>query len=295
MEGDDLAADGPAVHESAFQWGSSTDAGQDIAVLAEQVRAMRQEWLEPIEAIGVAMPATVDGSGRVVAWPGRPSWVGLDLGAALRALFPGARVAWADDGDLAALAEANEAGCADLVYLGVGTGIGGGIVLDGRPCPGLTRGSCEIGHVVVDRSGPRCDCGRHGCLQAVASGPATLRRAAELRGGTVTFAALREAFLAGKSWAVAAVSESCAALAVAVTGLSELLHPSLALIGGGFAAALPGFVPMISKHATDLGRPAHPPTPIREAALGGLSSLHGAVALARIRSGLAPQRRPQPA
>ncbi|WP_049568120.1 hypothetical protein [Streptomyces sp. SBT349] len=68
---------------------------------------------------------------QVTSWPSRPSWTGLALGPALRALVPGAAVAWADDGDVAALAEAAAADCADLLYVGVGTCIGGGLVLGG--------------------------------------------------------------------------------------------------------------------------------------------------------------------
>jgi kanosamine 6-kinase len=171
--------------------------------------------------------------------------------------------------------------CADLVYIGVGTGIGGGVVLGGRSCPGLLRGSCEFGHMVVDRGGARCDCGRRGCVQAVASGPATLRRAGRLCGRSVSFAELKDALRAGRPWAVSAVTESCAALAAAAVSVSELLHPSLVLIGGGFGAGLPGFVSTLSRHMLELARPAHPSVPVRAAALGGLSSLSGAVRLAR--------------
>lgn len=227
------------------------------------------------------MPATMDAAERVVAWPGRPSWAGVDLGAELRALFPGARTGCADDGDLAAIAEAHAAGAAHLVYLGVGTGIGGGIVLDGRPCPGPARGSCEVGHLIVDRTGPQCDCGRTGCVQAVASGPATLRRATRLRGADVQFAELRDGLAAGEPWAVSAVAASCDALAAAVVGLSELVCPDLVLIGGGFAGGMPGFVDRIAERSAELSRPGRPPVPVRAAVLGGLSSLHGAVLLAR--------------
>ncbi|RKN07374.1 ROK family protein [Streptomyces radicis] len=268
--------------EDVFRWPETGDADRDLAALAERVRALRDRWDAPVASVGVAMPGTVDPAGRVVTWPGRPSWTGLDFGASLRALFPAARVAWADDGDLAALAEAHATGCANLVYLGVGTGIGGGIVLGGRPCPGLGRGSSEIGHLIVDRAGPRCGCGRRGCLQAVAAGPATLRRAARLRGtgGEVPFAALREAFAARAPWAVAAVDESCAALGAAIVSLGELLAPDRALVGGGFADGLPGFVAAVADHARGLARPGHPPPPVGPAVLGGLSSLHGAVLLA---------------
>lgn len=269
--------------EASFTWSEAAAASQDLEDLADNVGALLERWGEPIAAVGVALPATLD-SGRVVTWPGRPSWAGLELGILLRDLFPDAEVSCADDGDIAAVAEAAHANCRDLVYLGVGTGIGGGIILDGRPCPGTARGSCEIGHLVIDRFGPQCDCGRRGCVQAMASGPATLRRANKLRGREITFAELREAWLARRPWAVSAVRESCAALAVAIVGLTELLHPSLVVIGGGFADGLPGFASSVSDHVLDLARPGHPPAPVQEAALGGRSSLYGAVHLARQRS-----------
>ncbi|MFK3982413.1 ROK family protein [Micromonospora sp. NPDC050397] len=272
---------GRAPYEVAFTWPVPSVVGRDLEALAGWVDAVRAEWPEPLAGVGVAMPATLDGAGRVVTWPSRAAWTGLDLGAELRSLFPDVRVSCADDGDLAAAAEAREAGCRDLLYIGIGTGVGGGLVLDGQIRPGLGRGSCELGHVIVDRFGPRCDCGRRGCLQAVASGPAILRRAAELRHQPVTFAELTEAMGRHRSWALTAVNDACAALSVAIVSLTELVRPTLVLIGGGVAAALPSLVPTVSTLAAGLARPGQPVPPVRPAALGGLSSLHGALLLAR--------------
>lgn len=260
--------------EVSFRWGRTASPAEDIAMLGRQVRETCDALLA---RVGVAMPATLDPAGRVTAWPGCPSWTGLDVGATFRVLFGDVEVRCADDGDLAALAEADTAGCADVVYLGVGTGIGGGIVLDGRLIPGVGKGSCEIGHLVIDREGPRCDCGRRGCLQAAASGPATLRRASAARGVAVGYDELRDGWLAEEDWAVAAVGETCAALAVAVSGLAELVRPAKAIVGGGFADGLPGFVPAVGAHLGSLARPGHPPVPVQAAALGGLSSLRGAM------------------
>lgn len=268
-------------YDTVFHWPTPGRLSRDLDVLAESVETLRRRWPEAVQAVGVALPATMDSVGRVITWPSRSTWAGLDLAAWLGRLFSAAVVRWADDGDLAALAEAHTADCEDLVYIGVGTGTGGGIVLGGRVCPGSARGSCEIGHMIIDRSGPPCDCGRQGCLQAMTSGPATLRRAATLRGSEVTFSELRVALEQSCSWAVTAVRECWAALAVAVVSLDELVHPQQFLIGGGFAAGLPGFASGVSHHAQELRRPGQPALPVRGAALGGLSSLHGAVLLAR--------------
>jgi kanosamine 6-kinase len=269
------------VAESTFRWHASDTAQRDLDRLHSHVRALLADWPVELTGIGVAVPATCDAAGVVRTWPGRPSWVGLDLTAALRALFPATPVAHADDGDLAAVAEARAARCPDVLYLGVGTGVGGGVVLDDRPWPGPAHGSCEVGHVVVDRAGPTCDCGRRGCVQAAASGPATLRRAARLRGHDVTYPDLVDGTRAGEDWALAALKESAEALAAAVVGIGELAHPALAVLGGGFAAGLSDdLVPLVAREVEALTRPGVDPVPVRPAMLGGLSSLRAALLLA---------------
>lgn len=271
-----------SVDESVLPWAPRHSAARDLTQLTDHVSGLRTRLGTSFRAVGVAMPATVGPDERITAWPSRPEWTGTDLGLSLRTLFPEAAVAWADDGDLGALAEARASGCDDLLYLGVGTGIGGGLVLRGAPCPGPGRGSFEIGHMIVEMGGARCVCGRRGCLQALASGPATLRRAALLRGSAVTFEELRRALRDGEPWAVTAVERTSRALAAAVAGVQELVHPRLALIGGGFAAGVPGLVGLVSDHLAELARPGQPPLPVEPAALGGLSSLRGAVSLARL-------------
>lgn len=273
------------VCDSGFRWPRATDsrpadAAADLDLLVRHAREMYADAGEP-SGVGVAMPATLDASGVVTAWPNRPGWVGTDPGRALGTLFGTTQVACADDGDLAALAEARAADRADLLYLGVGTGVGGGIVLGGRLLPGPSRGSCEIGHLIVDRAGARCDCGRHGCVQSVASGPAVLRRAARARGAEVPFADLAQALADGVPWAADAVREGCAALATAAVGVSELLRPELVVIGGGFAAGLPDLTPMVAAEMARLARPGHSLPQVEPARLQGLSSLHGAVLLAK--------------
>ncbi|SHM83355.1 ROK family protein [Actinacidiphila paucisporea] len=272
---------GGRAEEVVLRWPGSGGVAADWAALTSNVRSLEGRWGGGFDAVGVAVPATLDPAGTVWAWPGRPAWTGFGLGAALRELFPGAAVRQADDGDLAALAEAVHAGYADVAYLGVGTGVGGGLVRAGRLFPGPERGSCEVGHMLVDRGGPPCDCGRRGCLQATASGPATLGRAAELRRSATDFAELRDALAAGADWAVRAVDDTCAALAAGVVTLAEIAHPDVALIGGGFAAGIPSFTARVDTHVRRLARAGFVPPPVVPATLGALSSLYGAVALAR--------------
>jgi kanosamine 6-kinase len=276
-------ANGEVAHQSSFTWAPEAGLDDDIDRLRSHLLCLRRPPLAEgrVTGVGVALPTTLDADGRVTAWPNRPTWVGLDVLALLAEFFPGAEIRCADDGDLAAVAEARHSGHADVLYVGVGTGIGGGLVLDGRAYPALGEGSCELGHVVIDRSGPRCTCGRRGCVQAEASGPAVLRRAMALRGRPVSFHELAEGVRDRLPWAVGAVDHGCAALAVAVIGVAELVQPELVIIGGGFAAGIPGFVDVLEAHLACLARPGQRLPRLRLAALGGESSLHGALLAAR--------------
>ncbi|TWP46940.1 ROK family protein [Lentzea tibetensis] len=273
---------GGVTHESSFRWPNTRDVSDDLSALADHLATARAEWPEPITRVGIAMPATIDDSGHVVTWPSRSHWTALNFGALMDQLFPGVLVRHGDDGELAALAEAASADCLDLAYLGVGTGIGGGLVIGGRLAACSATGACEVGHMIIDRYGEPCVCGRRGCLQAVASGPATLNRAARRRGGEVGMAELRAGLRREESWAVSAVDDSCAAIAVATVNLMELLHPAVVVIGGGFAAAVDDFVHRVVEHAAAWTRPGMGTIDIRPAACGGLSSLQGAVLLARL-------------
>src|SRR4029077_14044042 len=103
-----------------------------------------------------------------------PTWKGCNPVADLSRAF-GVRVALENDGDAAALGEAAwgaARGKRRLIYVTVGTGIGGGIVLDGQLYRGVDRAHPEMGHHVIDASGPACTCGFRGCWEALATGPA---------------------------------------------------------------------------------------------------------------------------
>jgi kanosamine 6-kinase len=266
---------------SAFTWPEHSDVAHDLELL----RAHAAPFGATARGVGVAFPGALDADGRVVVWPSRASWTGAGFLGPLREIFPHAHVRVGDDGDLAALAEADHAGRGDLLYVGVGTGVGGGLVIAGRSCPELGRGSCELGHVVIDRAGARCVCGRRGCLQAEASGPAILGRAAGARGSAVSFADLVTGVRDGSGWALDAIEHACDALATAVITVTELVRPDVVVVGGGFADGVPGFVDVLAARTAALARPGVPVPSVRPAVHGGDSSLHGALLAARGRFG----------
>ncbi|HMH07479.1 MAG TPA: ROK family protein, partial [Terriglobales bacterium] len=128
-----------------------------------------------ITGIGIGSTGPVDPfSGEIGDVNFLPGWQGSRIVADLKRLFR-VRVAMENDADAAALGEAGWGAGRNktrLIYITVGTGIGGGIILDGALYRGVDHAHPEIGHHVIDASGPACMCGFHGCWESLASGPA---------------------------------------------------------------------------------------------------------------------------
>jgi glucokinase len=188
-------------------------------------------------AIGIGVPANLDRrTGRVVRATNLP-FDDFDLAAHLRARF-GMPVGVENDANAAALAEwrlGAGRGTSNLVMLTLGTGVGGGIVLDGR----LYRGWAEIGHMVVLAGGPPCqgNCHGHGHLEALASGSAGDRAAQELWGGDADAYTLMERGQEGDEAALAALREIAGYVGAAIGSLANLFDPEIVVIGGGFGEA----------------------------------------------------------
>ncbi|WP_169514537.1 ROK family protein [Actinokineospora enzanensis] len=206
----------------------------DRKLLCDAVARARAELAAPIDRVGLATAAPLDPNGVVATWDARPTWQCVPLLDTLREATDTATITTLDDGSAAALAEAHNAGCADLVHLSLGSGLTGGIIRGGRPVPGT-----DLAHLTVDPAGTPCPCGRTGCLRTVASGRAMAIRATEVRGHPTTTAQLAAAAAANAPWANTVLDEAAIALATALTELATPTHPTRAHIGGGLGTALP--------------------------------------------------------
>jgi glucokinase len=237
--------------------------GGPADVAAAMVGALRQAAqaadVEPseLEGVGVGSPGDVDASaGTVTSARNLPDWEGsFALGDALSKPL-GTRVALGNDVQVATDAEALlGAGKPYPSLLGVfwGTGVGGGIVLDGKPWVG--RGAAgEIGHVVVKRNGARCTCGRKGCMEAYAGrGAMELRARAKHKRGTKTdlFHIMRDrgrerltsgvwarALDRGDPLATELMDDAVAALGAGVASVQNVLDVEAIVIGGGLGIRL---------------------------------------------------------
>lgn len=158
---------------------ASGDPQRDLARLVEDARALLAEVAEPVSGVGVSAPGPLDRArGALLSPPNLPGWDDVPLRDALAQAL-GLPVWLENDANAAALAEwrfGAGQGCRDLVYLTMSTGIGAGLILDGRLYTGAGGNAGELGHVPVEWDGLACACGRKGCLEAYAGGAAWTRR-----------------------------------------------------------------------------------------------------------------------
>jgi glucokinase len=190
----------------------------------------------PVAAAGAGVPGLFDEDrGRAVFLPNLPaSWTGQEVAGPLAAGL-GVPVALINDARAFTLAESRmgaAAGCPTVVCLTLGTGVGGGVVVDGRLRFGPSGRAGELGHQVIEVGGPPCGCGNRGCVEAFAAGAALCRL-----GGRDSPEAVFAAAAAGDARAAAAVAAVVGRLAVGIANLVTVLWPERVVVGGGVAAA----------------------------------------------------------
>jgi glucokinase len=190
----------------------------------------------PLAGAGVGVPGLFDeASGRIVFLPNLPAaWTGQEVGRPLAERL-GVPTALINDARSFTLAESRmgaAAGCSTVVCLTLGTGVGGGVVVDGRLRFGPHGRAGELGHQVIQADGPPCGCGNRGCVEAFVAGAALCRL-----GGRDTPEAVFRAAAAGDQRAAAAVQAVVGRLAVGIANLVTVLWPERVVVGGGVAAA----------------------------------------------------------
>ncbi len=224
-------------HRCATGRGLGPDAAE--AIIADTV-ARAAEAMGAVGAVGVGFPGLVSTGGLVRSSVMLDGWRDVDLTHRLEARLG---VACAVDTDvyMAALCEQERRGARDMLFVAVGTGIGGALILDGRLHRGAGGLAGEIGHVCIDRAGPVCDCGRRGCVNRYASGTAIDRMASEgvpARAGDPAHGELAAAALAGAG-----------ALGIAVGSALNLLDVPLVVLGGGVAELGPRYIEAVAERA----------------------------------------------
>jgi len=234
-----------------------------------------------VAAVGIGSAGPVDVERGLVSPLNVPAWRGHPLRDRVAALVPGVRVDLAIDGLAITLAEARSGagrGSANVLGMVVSTGVGGGLVLDGRGVTGASGNAGHIGHIQVAGFDDACPCGRAGCLEAIASGPSTVRWARLQGFAGATGEELARAAASGDVVARAAIERSARAVGLAIASASALADLDVVAIGGGFSRSAPDYLDLV-RAAADEGFPFVRATRILPAALGDEAPLLGAAAL----------------
>ena len=291
--------------------GAPEEAAGHIATAIAAALSSAGAGLERVAAVGVGVPGRVDPVSGVVSLAVNLGWHRLALRDRLETLL-GVPCAIENDVRAAAAGIIDRrllGDVADFVYLSVGTGISAGVVLGGQVHRGTRGLAGEIGHIVVDQSGPRCPCGLTGCLETVAAGPAIARAAVEAvaAGRQTQLAALDTieapdvfaAAAAGDAIATEIVARAGAALARAIHALVMTYDVERIVLGGGVSRAGAGLLGPITaeldamRAASELAAEILPPDVVALPPDGADAGSWGGVSIARtlIANQMQPQRR----
>lgn len=277
---------------------NSLGPNANLAAIISVARDVIEESGAGIDAIGIGCGGPLDRkSGTLHKVSNLPGWEGLCLTRVFSEQF-GAPAYLDNDATAAALGEAMFGagrGIDCFIYFTISTGIGGGIVIDGRPYRGCSENAGEFGHAKIIPDGPPCNCGDRGCLESLASGTSIARIAREgLEAGAksildqwvssrrdITAELVARAAAQGDSFAGEVWSRAMYHLGIGVANAVNVLNPRLVILGGGVTKAGQMLLAPVRETVRRRAmRPLAADVEIVLAANGDLTGLLGAIAVA---------------
>ena len=306
-------ASGTILHQTRVTMparGTAEEAFAAVETAINAIFAAQPEARGALGGIGICAPGPLDpGTGTVLNPPNLPCWRNFPLAAEVQRVF-GVCAKIDNDANAAALAEAIwgvGVGFRNMFYATLGTGIGTGIIFDGRVYHGRTGSAAEGGHVSIDYNGPRCGCGKRGCIEVLCSGTAIARRARELlanaqvasqmrelAGGnleTLTTEIVAQAYRGGDVPAGQVLQQTADLLTVWLGNIVDLLEPDVIVFGGGVAQLISDFFPRMQNELHNWSVNSRcGEIPLRMAKYGPDAGIAGAAALCSGNSGRATNR-----
>jgi len=208
-----------------------------------------------IAGIGLGIPGLVDMDKGLSRFAGNLGWENVPVMEKLKREFPSVPIFMDNDVRVATLGEkyfGAGRGVDNLILITLGTGVGSGIIIDGRLYRGTTYSAGEIGHITIFKDGPYCNCGNRGCLEVYASAPGIARRTREyIRAGhftvmadmvghdlsKVTAEVVSKACDMGDRLAVMVMEETAEILGIGIANFIDIINPEMVIIGGGVSLA----------------------------------------------------------
>lgn len=264
-----------------------------LSSLARQAALLAQRDGLRVTALGIGAPGLVN-DGVVRNSPNLPGWHrGVSLLKMVQKRLAGLEIPVTVENDVNCMLTAEciigaRRGYSQVVGLAIGTGVGGGLWIDGKLVKGANGGAGELGHMTVALDGPRCKCGNHGCLEALIGSEAIVSRylgyRKEARKRRLSVAIIAGLARHGDQAAIRTLAETGRILGAALAGLANIINPQLFVIGGGISQS--GRLMMVPA-AREMRSRAMPYNlkglKIKTAKLGPLSGAVGAAIMAGLR------------
>lgn len=233
---------GKVIARTSFPTKSFTSSKtQLITVLAERINAILDEKglaKKDVAGVGIGLPGLIDyEKGNVRFLPNIPGWRNVPLKSILQKKL-GLPVFIDNDVKIITLAEwkfGAGRGAKDMICLTLGTGVGSGLILNGRLYRGPDNAAGELGHMPLNETGPACNCGGSGCLETYIGNQRLLARARVLMGRPITLEEMSALARRADPKALAFWKEVASHLGNALVGVVNLLNPQLIVVGGGVA------------------------------------------------------------
>lgn len=262
----------------------------DVAKAVDNKLAQEGISKEEVQGVGIGVPGPVKSNG-VVNRCVNLGWGIVNVEEELTALT-GLKVKVGNDANVAALGEmwqGGAKGCKDVVMVTLGTGVGGGIIVDGKVVAGFNGAGGEIGHITVsDEEIEPCNCGQYGCLEQYTSATGIVRVAKRKLAKTSDETSLRkfdeltakdifDEAKAGDAVALKLVDEVCGILGAALSNIACVVNPEVVVIGGGVSKAGAILIEAIQKHFMETSFHACRDTNFALAGLGNDAGMYGCV------------------
>jgi predicted NBD/HSP70 family sugar kinase len=261
------------------------EAYEGIGLAGKMVRELLHDvgaGTERVTGVGMGLPGPLRrDTGEIGDSAILPGWIGARPEAMMSEEL-GLAVRVENDANLGALAEivwGAGRGCSELLYVKVASGVGAGLVLDGRLYKGHAGTAGEIGHVTVDESGPVCRCGNRGCLEVYAGADAVLDPLRRRHGARITLRQVIALAQEGDLGCQRVIADAGRSLGLAIAGTCNLLAPERVIVGGELAAAGEILLEPLRTIAQRSSIASLRATPVLQGVLGERAEVLGAVAL----------------
>ena len=260
--------------------------GEVIALIVAAIHKCTAHAPGRIAGVGIGFPGIVQDNVIIGGGDNLPNFKHVDLGAQISASTH-LEVIVDNDVNMMALGEllyGAAVGCRDVVFLTVGTGIGGSLIINGEPYGGHQNRGGELGHFTINHGGRSCACGGTGCLEAYASVKALVSRYAELCQAEISDEfngkLIVNNYLAGEPHAIKAIQEHLDYLSTGIAGLVNIFSPQKIVIGGGISEAGPFYIEEITHRVKQKAIPVcAADMVVVAAALGNRAGLLGCAAV----------------